>query len=86
MKTFPRPLTTEEEKDYLERYRNGDLKAKDVLIERNLRLVAMWCGNTRQRRMRWMTSFPSVRSALSKRCLLLTETVIPSWGLTLPNV
>ena len=27
-------------KDYLERYRNGDLKAKDVLIERNLRLVA----------------------------------------------
>ena len=40
MKTFPRPLTTEEEKDYLERYRNGDLKAKDVLIERNLRLVA----------------------------------------------
>lgn len=29
-----------EEKDYLERYRNGDLKAKDVLIERNLRLVA----------------------------------------------
>ena len=32
MKTFPRPLTTEEEKDYLERYRNGDLKAKDVLI------------------------------------------------------
>ena len=40
MKTFPRPLTMEEEKDYLERYRNGDLKAKDVLIERNLRLVA----------------------------------------------
>ena len=30
----------EEEKAYLERYRNGDLKAKDVLIERNLRLVA----------------------------------------------
>ena len=85
MKTFPRPLTTEEEKDYLERYRNGDLKAKDVLIERNLRLVAHVVRKY-QRRMRWMTSFPSVRSALSKRCLLLTETVIPSWGLTLPNV
>ena len=40
MKTFPKPLTMEEEKAYLERYRNGDLKAKDVLIERNLRLVA----------------------------------------------
>ena len=39
MKTFPKPLTMEEEKAYLERYRNGDLKAKDVLIERNLRLV-----------------------------------------------
>ena len=40
MKTFPKPLTMEEEKAYLERYRNGDLRAKDVLIERNLRLVA----------------------------------------------
>lgn len=40
MKTFPKPLTTEEEKDYLEKYRNGDDRAKDILIERNLRLVA----------------------------------------------
>lgn len=40
LKTFPKPLTMEEEKVYLERYRNGDLEAKNVLIERNLRLVA----------------------------------------------
>ena len=40
MKTFPKPLTLEEEKDCLERYRNGDLEAKNILIERNLRLVA----------------------------------------------
>ncbi|MDY3918818.1 MAG: sigma-70 family RNA polymerase sigma factor [Candidatus Limivivens sp.] len=40
MKTFPRPLTIEEEKDYLERYRKGDMEARNVLIERNLRLVA----------------------------------------------
>lgn len=40
MKTFPKPLTIEEEKDCLERYRNGDLEAKNILIERNLRLVA----------------------------------------------
>lgn len=40
MKTFPKPLTTEEEKEYLKRYRKGDQTARNVLIERNLRLVA----------------------------------------------
>lgn len=40
MKTFPKPLTMEEERDYLKRYRNGDMEAKNILIERNLRLVA----------------------------------------------
>ena len=40
MKTFQKPLTMEEEKEYLQKYREGDLKARDVLIERNLRLVA----------------------------------------------
>ena len=38
--TFPEPLSAEEEKLYLQRMQNGDKKAKDVLIERNLRLVA----------------------------------------------
>ena len=37
---FPEPLSKGEEKIYLERMKNGDKKAKDVLIERNLRLVA----------------------------------------------
>ena len=40
MKTFPPPLTVEEEKLYLQKYKEGDLEAKKVLIERNLRLVA----------------------------------------------
>lgn len=40
MKTFQKPLTTEEEKIYLQKYKQGDLQARDVLIERNLRLVA----------------------------------------------
>ena len=40
MKTFQKPLTVDEERDYLERYRSGDQQAKDVLVERNLRLVA----------------------------------------------
>lgn len=38
--SFPQPLTPEEEKDYLVRYGNGDEQARNVLIERNLRLVA----------------------------------------------
>ena len=38
--TFPLPLCEKEEQIYLERLKNGDEKAKSVLIERNLRLVA----------------------------------------------
>jgi len=37
---FPEPLSSGEEKVYLERMKNGDRKARDILIERNLRLVA----------------------------------------------
>ena len=40
MQSFPKPLTAEEERYYLERYRNGDDEAKNILIEKNLRLVA----------------------------------------------
>lgn len=38
--SFPKPLSKEEEKEYLIRYLNGDQQAKNILIERNLRLVA----------------------------------------------
>lgn len=38
--TFPLPLTEKEEHMYLELFKNGDEKAKSILIERNLRLVA----------------------------------------------
>lgn len=37
---FPKPLTPEEEKKYLQLYLDGDTNAKNILIERNLRLVA----------------------------------------------
>lgn len=40
---FPEPLSPEEEKEYLEKYMNGDEEARNVLIERNLRLVAHIC-------------------------------------------
>ncbi len=38
--SFPKPLSAAEEKQYLERYAAGDLEARNVLIEHNLRLVA----------------------------------------------
>ena len=38
--SFPKPLSAEEEKRYLERYAQGDMEARNILIEHNLRLVA----------------------------------------------
>ncbi len=40
---FPEPLDSEEEKKYLELLKNGDEDARNILIERNLRLVAHVC-------------------------------------------
>lgn len=38
--SFPKPLTDKEEKYYISLWEKGDEKARDMLIERNLRLVA----------------------------------------------
>lgn len=43
MKTFLPPLCPKEEKYYLEKMNQGDLEARYILIERNLRLVAHVC-------------------------------------------
>ena len=40
MKTFLSPLNAKEEQEYLSRLKEGDREAKQVLIERNMRLVA----------------------------------------------
>ena len=40
LKSFPAPLTSSEEKYYFQKYIEGDLQAKHILIEHNLRLVA----------------------------------------------
>jgi RNA polymerase sporulation-specific sigma factor len=40
LKSFPSPLTAAEEQYYLQKYTEGDLEAKHILIEHNLRLVA----------------------------------------------
>ena len=40
MKIFPQPLNASEEMEFLQKYTEGDLEAKHILIERNLRIVA----------------------------------------------
>lgn len=37
--SFPVPLSSAEEKEYINRFKSGDMNAKNILIERNLRLV-----------------------------------------------
>ena len=39
-KSFPKPLSQEEERKYIELYMKGDEHAREILIEHNLRLVA----------------------------------------------
>ena len=43
LKTFLPPLTPKEEQYYLEKMNQGDLEARSILIERNLRLVVHIC-------------------------------------------
>ena len=38
--SFPKPLTAQEEQHYLELAAQGDMDARNVLVERNLRLVS----------------------------------------------
>lgn len=40
MQSFPKPLSGEEEALYLKEYEKGNREAKNILVERNLRLVA----------------------------------------------
>lgn len=40
---FPEPLSAQEESNYLQKYMDGDEDARNILIERNLRLVAHIC-------------------------------------------
>lgn len=38
--SFPQPLSAEKESEYLRKMKNGDRQAREILIERNMRLVA----------------------------------------------
>ncbi|OLA32043.1 MAG: hypothetical protein BHW33_00940 [Firmicutes bacterium CAG:137_57_8] len=44
--SFPKPLSAKEEQEYLEKAAAGDLEARNILIERNLRLVAHMAVST----------------------------------------
>ena len=37
---FPKPLSEKKEREYLEKFKNGDMQARNILVEHNLRLVA----------------------------------------------
>ena len=43
--SFPKPLTAAEEREWLEKYAEGNPEARQGLIERNLRLVAHIINN-----------------------------------------
>ena len=37
--SFPKPLSREKESEYLQRWQQGDLEARNILVEHNMRLV-----------------------------------------------
>ena len=37
--SFPKPLSREKEREYLDRWQAGDLDARNILVEHNMRLV-----------------------------------------------
>ena len=43
--SFPKPLTAQEEQHYLALSAAGDIQARNILVERNLRLVAHIMNN-----------------------------------------
>lgn len=51
--SFPKPLSPEEEQVYLARCAEGDLEARNVLVERNMRLVAHIINKGESRRRKF---------------------------------
>jgi len=56
--SFPKPLSEQEEKMYVERWMDGDIEARNVLIEHNLRLVSHIIKNTIPSAEIWTISYP----------------------------
>lgn len=64
---LPAPLTPEEEQAVVKRLNDGDVNAKNELIERNLRLVVYIAKRLKTRVSTWKTLYPSALSGLSRR-------------------
>ncbi len=68
MQSFPPPLSKEEETEMFRRMRSGDKKARDVIIERNLRLVSHIIR-------KYYSTYQSPDELLSVGCLGLIKAV-----------
>ena len=71
--SFPKPLTAQEERYYLEKAAQGDLDARNILIERNLRLVAHIMKNGYSKKI------PSAGKYLVKTGNIYQKTIDFSW-------
>ena len=60
--SFPKPLTEKQERECLEKSANGDIAARNMLVEHNLRLVAHIIKNITEHKANRMTSYPSAQS------------------------
>lgn len=65
--SFPKPLTAAQEREYLRRCGEGDMEARNLLVEHNLRLVAHIIKSTTRRRTIRRISSRSAPSGLSRR-------------------
>lgn len=59
--SFPKPLSPEEEKKYLEAARAGDNEAKNILIKHNMRALLRILPKSTAARPRPTTFYPSAR-------------------------
>ena len=60
--SFPKPLTEKQERECLEKSANGDIAARNMLVEHNLRLVAHIIRNITEHKANRMTLYQSAQS------------------------
>lgn len=83
--SFPRPLSAQEEKKYVERMLAGDIEARNVLVEHNLRLVAHIAKNTTPSLTSRTISSPSAPSVSSRAFRATVRKRVRGSRPTLPN-
>lgn len=83
--SFPRPLSAQEEKKYVERMLAGDIEARNVLVEHNLRLVAHIAKNSTPSLTSRTISSPSAPSVSSRAFRATARKRVRGSRPTLPN-